>query len=144
MTQPNPFQIRIGETRRRGVERVDDMSAKDTTVTGFSAIDGVGEALVEVLFPVAFGQKPVFAFGGELDETTPTVVLGQFPSYSGVVVSWTVVNKITGAFSGYYTGCTIAVVVGGLPSQKSWLHWSFRAPAIRNPVRIVEDLGGTL
>lgn len=132
----NPSSRGISERRRQNINRVDDMTTKDTTVSGRYLISGIGEVAVDILFPVAFGQRPIFTFGGELERTDPPqpVIHGSYPKVHAVVASWTVVREVKGAFDGYYTGCTVAVTIEGFATQTTWFDYNFHAPAIRNPV----------
>lgn len=133
----------IFERRRRDVERVNAMSAKDTTASGRVLIMGTGDCQVEVLFPVSFSNRPFFTYGQELDEEEgprQEVVPGRYPTVDATVIAWQTVRAVEGAFDGYYTGCTLACHVGGGNSeQRLWVDWQFRGVAIRNPISAGQD-----
>lgn len=133
MTRLTHSQGNLSQRRRNTLERVDDMSAKDTTVSGRTLFVGLGEILYDIKFPVGFSTKPIFHPGAELDAGFSPVST-QFPTLGAFVVAWDVKNKVEGAFDGYYVGCTVALTITGSTGQQSWFHWSFRGTAIRNPV----------
>lgn len=136
----NFVQQGVGERRRREIERVDDMTAKDTTVSGRHLISGLGELLFRADFPVTFAKRPVPSFGGELEEGE-ILVTGAFPRAEAVVSSWQIKGAIEGAFDGYYVGAWIACTTfGGSSLQKIWLNYSFHGVALRSPVNITEDI----
>lgn len=128
----------IIERRRRDVERVNAMSAKDTTASGRVLVVGTGEMTVDILFPVSFSNRPFFTYGQVLDEDEGPVqelVSGRFPKVDATVVAWNRIREVPGAFAGYYTGCTLACVIqGGDAEQRLWIDWQFRGVAIRNPI----------
>lgn len=142
MSDPISFyQQRIGERRRREVNRIDDMTAKDSTVSGRELIVDIGQVTFPVTFPVTFTEKPLFHYGWELgDGQSP--VDQSFPGGYAFAYQWSVVGRVEGAFDGYYTGATIGALVLGAPGQQLWLHWSFRGIGLRNPVKpddLLED-----
>lgn len=139
MSDPISFhQQRIGERRRREVNRIDDMTAKDSTVSGRELIFDIGQVTFQVSFPVTFTEKPVFHYGWELD-AGQSPVDQSYPGGYAFVYNWTVVGQVEGAFEGYFTGATIGALVLGTAQQRLWLHWSFRGTGLRNPVK-PEDL----
>lgn len=133
MTPIRPSQTNMAEQRRRRIERTDDMSVKDTASSGRTLFQGLGEVLYDLKFPVGFSTRPIFTYGAELDDGYSPVG-NEFPYINAVIVAWDVKNRVDGAFDGYFVGCTIAITVGGSVDQQTWLHWSFRGAAIRNPV----------
>lgn len=124
------------ENRRRTVDRIDDMSAKDTTAHGRTIISGLGQILIDLVFPVSFSNKPIFTYGADLDDQPPQTLLdGRYPKLNATVVEWTTIRKATGAFDGYYIGCKVALFVeGGSSLQKIGFNWAFREIAVRNPI----------
>lgn len=140
MTQPLGFvRHGVGERRRREIDRVDDMTAKDTTVSGRQLLAGPGEAIFDVSFPATFAQKPTPHFAPELDVGLSPVTQF-FPGAQACVVDWNKIKEVEGAFEGYYVGATISVLVFGDDNVRIWLHWSFRGTALRNPVQSLELL----
>lgn len=133
----------INERRRRDVERVNAMVAKDTTATGRILIVGTGDCQIEILFPVSFSNRPFFACGQALDDEEgpeQEVLAGHYPKLDATVIHWNKVRAVEGAFAGYYIGCTLACHVDGSgPDQRLWLDWQFRGVAIRNPIAAGQD-----
>lgn len=137
------FYQNMAERRRRAVDRIEDMTCKDTTISGRHLVYGAGELSFDVLFPVTFTQRPVFHFGAELDEGS-FPVSGAFPGARACIVGWKVTGKVDNTFDGYFTGATIAATTYGLVSQNIWLHWSFHGTAMRNPINVIEDIDGAI
>jgi hypothetical protein len=118
------------EQRREDLVRIDQMSVKVTRVCGRVLIVGSGEVTV---------QLPIFTFGGELDEGfSPTEQ--DFPTISAVVVGWTRVKAIENVTPGYYKSANVAVVSTGPDDHQIWLHYSFEAKAMRNPITSDQSL----
>lgn len=143
MTATPFFQQSMSERRRRNVDRINDMTAKDTTISGKTLLIGPGEATFPVSFPVSFTQKPVPHFDPELDAGL-SPVSQQFPGLRGCVVAWETFGAIEGVTEGYFTGATIAVTVYGDDNVRLWCHWSFRGTGLRNPIKDLELLEDTI
>lgn len=111
--------------------RVDAFLIKPTSVTGRELINGVGEVLVDVSFPVWFTERPNVSFGGELD-TNDSPTDTQFPTVSVVVVAWQM-KKEERLGGGYFIGCNLAVVTGGRKDNRIWVHWRAEGAAMKNP-----------
>lgn len=123
--------------------RVRDMTVKVTRVTSRVLVVGTGEVSIDVKFPVRFGERPIFTFGGELGENqSPTG--GIYPTISAVVQSWDKVDEIQPGYGGYYLGATILVVTTGREGQRMWLHWAMEAKALRNPVATIDTTDDTI
>lgn len=135
----NYFSRGVSERRRRDVDRVGDMTAKDTTISGRQLILGAGESTFSVVFPVTFSHRPLPHFDPELDENTSPVA-GTFPGLDACVTGWDVINKVDGAFDGYFVGATVSVNLRGDTDQAAWVWWSFRGTGLRNPVQITDHL----
>lgn len=134
------LQQGIAERRRRDVNRVDDMTAKDTTVTGRHLVSGTGNVLFRADFPVAFSKRPFPSITGELD-LGQELVTGAYPTAGGVVSSWQIIGAVEGAFDGYFVGAWIAVTTtGGTDTQRIWINYSFHGEALRSPVKVTENL----
>lgn len=135
-----PFRPRgIVESRSDKIKRIDSMTVKVQKVSGRVLINGSGEVSVFVPFAVNFIERPVFNYGGELDENERATA-GRYPTISAVVVNWSKVKEIEGATEGYYIGSDVAVYTTGQTEQRIWLHYSFEGKAIRNPVVDPGDL----
>lgn len=137
------FQQNISERRRRNIDRIDDMTAKDTWVSGRQLVHGTGEVTFEVVFSVTFAKQPFFHADGVLADNMP-VVAGVFPGVRACVIGWNIKGRVDGAFDGYYIGATIGVTVYGADEQQLWVDWSFHQVALRNPVHVTEDIDDTL
>ena len=131
------------EARRETVKRIDAMTVKVTRVSGRVLVIGTGEVTVDVPFPVNFIERPVFNFGGELDENHRATA-GKYPTISAVVTTWTKVKEVVGSTDGYYTGASVAVVTSGQTGQQLWLHYSFEAKAVSNPLNSLENTNDTI
>lgn len=135
------FYQNMAERRRRAVDRIEDMTCKDTTLSGRHLVSGVGELTFDVVFPVTFSVRPTFHYGAELEEGNFPVA-GVFPGARACVVGWEVVGKVDHTFDGYFSGATIAATTYGDDGQNVWIHWSFRGTAMRNPINVIEDIDG--
>jgi hypothetical protein len=134
----------ISEQRRMDVKRQDDSTPKVTRVSGRVLIQGVGQILTDVNFPVWFSERPIVSFGCELDENFQPVT-GSFPTADVCVVNWTKENSSQG-FEGYFRGCQLALTVTGSADQQLWVHWTMEAKALRGPTTgpSGEGLDGTI
>lgn len=127
-----PFERRRGE-----VERSESMYGRVFTVVGFIELNGCGEALVDVNFPVWFIERPAIGGAGEVGEGA--VLTGaNYPIFSVGAVKWVTEDKPGGAR--YYTGAQLAVVVLGPSNQKSVIHWQAQGKALVAPLN---DAGST-
>lgn len=143
MSLPIRFQQQnLAERRRRDITRIEDMRVKDTTVNGRCQIFGIGKVLVDIDFPVTFSKKPNFNWGAEMpDGWQPSVDFETLPRLHPVIVRWSIVGTVDGAFEGRFNGCTIGVSTEGYDDQQLiWMHYSFTGPALRNPLRAAGDL----
>lgn len=126
-------QLGHAEARRHDIQRIDDFLIKPTRVSGFYEIifDGTStaqEALLDVVFPVWFVDRPAMSFGGEL--VRDLVEDGNYPTISCVVVAWEKVNDLRPG-GGYYSGATLAVVATGRMEERMIVHWQAEAKALR-------------
>lgn len=127
------------ENRRETVRRIDAMTVKVTRVSGRVLVVGTGEVAVDIPFPVNFAERPIFNFGGELNDNHHATA-GEYPTVSAVVVGWSIQKEIEGATEGYFTGATLAAVTTGQTGQQMWIHYSFEGKAIRNPLNNIEGV----
>jgi hypothetical protein len=125
MPASSPF-----EQRRVKIETQQSMQIQLNNVSGFIQVNGAGEALQDVNFPVWFVEKPTFTFGGELmDGHSP--IKTKFPTISVMVARW---NKEKRGYANYYVGASLAIVTTGDVTQQIIVHWSTVGKAIRNPI----------
>ena len=132
--------LRSEETRRRDLQSVAPSVAM---VPGRVAINGSGEAYVEVAFSIRFTSLPYFTFGFERQETSSvepvagsipsnsTPPKGQLPTGSAHVSEWKTIERLP--FGLYYVGAKIAVVTEGLTVSKLILNYTFTGTALSNP-----------
>jgi len=112
-------------------ERVNTFLPTDTAVEGTFLVDGSGEAVKIVNFPIKFINRPVFTTGGELHlDTTP--VPGQYPTMSCVINRWAT-EQHAGFSKMYFVGAQLLVVTTGPATQRLWVHWRASGVAIVNP-----------
>lgn len=126
------------ERRRSQVEEYGNVAIKYSIVEGTIPLEGTGEAVTTVNFPIQFVEKPIFGFGHELEDNS-WPESGTFPTASVTVVSWTVVARDESRK--YFAGAEIALVVTGAEAMKSSVHFQFSGRAFRNPV---VDAAGTV
>lgn len=124
------------EARRAEIERQRDAQSQYFKVTGIVEVVGVGEAQVELAFPVYFAEQPILHFGGELAVGSLTVVAGSFPQWSATMHAWYYSFKPDG--TKLYVGGILGVVTFGDPLQVMDIHWSVEGVGLRNPA-ISED-----
>lgn len=127
------------ERRRGDVNRAESATIKPVRVAGFELTEGRGELTIDVEFPVWFTERPAMSFGGELDEND-FVETGSYPSVSVVVIAFTraQTERVGG---GWYTGASLALVVGGKQAQRIWVHWQAEGKALKNPGAPSPDTG---
>lgn len=120
--------------------QLEDATGRVHTISGEFLVDGAGEALVPVNFPVVFIEKPRFHFGGELSPGS-VITDGQFPTVSAVVGTWTYMERQVQPF---YRGATLCVVTTGPAEQKMMIHWTMTGRAITNPVSAGDTADSTV
>lgn len=123
---------------RAYIETLAEQSVRDGSAVGFIQIDGVGESVVEVTFPIKFLEKPSFTAGLELGENT-WLRWGGFPQWSATVGSWITEPADGGPL---YVGALLGVLTSG--TTKSVLHYRFEAQSFTNPVGASYAVGATL
>lgn len=121
---------------QRDVIRNRDVRAAEHVIKGRTKVLGVGEATVEVRFPVVYLEAPTFTFGGELAEGS-ILSPGEFPTVSAIVSRWQVDEPDLDLFGQtmriHYRGATLAIVTTGPADTDVYLHWTFTGRAISNP-----------
>ena len=119
-----------------------DFQARPIILQGEFLVEGEGEVLRPVSFPIFFSEKPHLTFGGSLEENQQ-LVAGSFPTVSVVSANWVVDKK--GAQTYLYKGCDLAVVVtGARGEQKMWVNWTFTGVGLTNPTGGLGTVGGTV
>lgn len=134
--------LQVTQAKQRAVnDSISDFSARQFTVCGEILVNGVGESVVSVPFPVVFIERPLFHFGGVLDDNQ-TVTAGSYPTLSAVVSSFDV--KRSGIEKTEYTGANIAITTTGVAEQRMVLCWFFVGKALVNPIGDVGNTDGTI
>lgn len=118
------------EQRRGEVQRVDQAGAQWFHVTGEVDINDVGAAVVDVLFPVFFVDKPRFSFGSELGPGEPYVA-GSMPTCTITVLNWDTRARPDGTF--VFAGATLCIVSAGTQGQSMTAFWHMEGVALRGP-----------
>lgn len=113
---------------RRYVETMADQSMRDGTSVGTVEIDGEGEAVIDITFPITFSEKPIFTAGLELGDNA-WLQYGSFPVWSATVGLW---HTVPADGDPLYGGATVGVVVLGAP--RSILHYQFQAQSFTHSV----------
>jgi hypothetical protein len=120
------------EARRNEVNRVNDMLIKPNRVSGFYEVAFQGEettqeALLDIVFPVWFVDRPAMSFCAEL--MRDIIEDGSYPTISVVVVSWTKTKDVRPG-GGYFTGAQLAVVASGRVGEEMVVHWQADGKAL--------------
>jgi hypothetical protein len=133
-------QVRQQQTR----EQSNSNAVADVyTLVGRFQVDGLGESVRDVTFPVNFSDIPNFSFGFELSPGH-AVVDNAFPTLSMCVLRWasTTDDLTSGRAAQLFTGCTFGVVVTGQVGQKVWVHWRMEGTALSTPIHGSQTAGG--
>lgn len=107
-------------------ETLSEQTVKDGAAVGFVDIEGAGEILIEISFPLQFFERPLFTAGFELRDTFTE--FGKFPEWSATVAAW---RTLTDNDTLFYIGALVAVRT--FNTTHSTLHYSFQARAFTNP-----------
>jgi len=127
--------------QRRALD-ISSVAAGTSMVTGRAAVNGSGEALVDVQFPARFTTLPYFSFGFELQDTSeanPEAPItsvnaaskGLLPTGSAHIATWKTIERLP--FGVYYVGATVGVIVDGASNGKIIINYSFSGTALSNP-----------
>lgn len=131
ITQRAANQVRRGQQAQEMKKaQVDDAVGRVHTVSGEFVMDGTGEVILDVNFPITFIEKPKLAFGGELAPDA-VITAGAFPTVSCVVGRWYYIERPNQPF---YKGAALIAVTSGPEGQKMVIHWQMTGRAITNPV----------
>ncbi len=130
------YRRKFQDDRAKGLssgERIAAALPTDSSVEGMFLVDGAGESLKLVNFPVRFIQRPSFTTGGEM-HLDSRVVGSTFPTMSCVVNDWLLDPPEPTDYSKvYFVGAQLAVVTTGPRTQRMWIHWRASGKAIVNP-----------
>lgn len=115
------------------LDRINAGLPTDSAVEGTFLVDGPGEALQSVNFPIVFIARPTWTYGGELHiDTVP--VAGKYPTISCVINRW-ITDPIapTDYSKIYFVGANLLITTTGPPTQRMWVHWRASGRALVNP-----------
>lgn len=129
-TQLNMLKMQL-RNAQQSIHDASTMQAKQTSLSGQYMINGAGEAIVEVYFPVRFVEKPLVTFGFEMKDGE-VYIPGQMATGSGVVLDWITEEKPP--VSRIYIGCVIGAVTTGQKYQKMIGVWQANGVAYTDPV----------
>lgn len=119
-------------------ETLAEQSVRDGAVVGTTILEGEGESLIEVPFPVKFLEKPIFTAGLETADNV-SLQWGNFPVWSATVGAWATEPAENEPL---YTGAFIGVFVLGPP--RSILHYRFEGQNFTNPTTDSMNVSVTL
>lgn len=117
------------EGRRAYTETQAQLMIRDGVAQGVVEIEGSGEAIVEVTFPIKFAYPPIFSAGLELRGSI-TLAWGKLPVWSATVGGWHTETVATNNI--LYVGATLAIVT--FNAARSNLHYTFAGQSYTTPV----------
>jgi len=121
------------DDRRRDVQRIESVSGGIFKVTGLIDVEGAGEGVVAVPFPIRFIEEPGFSYGPRMGAYAP-LTPGDYPTCSVVVLRYDIdVRPDVGET--LYDGAEFIVVVGGPSDQVMVVQWHMEGRALVNPAR---------
>lgn len=126
----------VQQMRGSDTIRTAQFSVQLSEASGTIFIEGPGELAYEVLFPVAFIEKPAISGGFELAENQSPEA-GNFPTCSVGVLRWnTHTPDGPNGVRTYWKGAVLSIVTTGReePPQLFYAHWQMRGRALRNPI----------
>lgn len=106
------------------------VAARPQVLSGQIQINGSGDSIVNIPFPIQFSQKPILSFGGDL-EHGQSVTIGSLPTVSMIVTRWDIVGSPP--LQLFYQGATVAIVTSGVDDQIMYAHYTFTGVALSNP-----------
>lgn len=130
MPRTNDLAMAV-ENRRGTVERLTNAAAQYFKVTGEVEVSGTGEAIISVLFPVYFIDKPRLSTGHELGFAQPAVA-GNLPVVTTCVLAWNQSTRNDGTI--IYAGMTLGIVSDGPDGQVLNIQWHVEGVGIRGPI----------
>lgn len=126
------------QAQRVYVENLDEQSVRDGAAVGMVELDGEGESVIEIAFPIKFLEKPIFSAGLELGDSV-WLRYGQFPIWSATVGGW---STTPADGDPIYVGAVLGVVVSG--AARSVLHYRFEGRSLTNPSGDALSMSATL
>jgi hypothetical protein len=124
------------EARRGEVERSRSVAGGIYVVEGIIELWRVGEATVDVRFPVTFVEMPVVIGGGGVSPNQ-RIVPGEFPTWRVGVREWDIDIPVDTPDSPTYKGCTLVIVVDGARDDQtifqSFAFYQASGRALTNP-----------
>lgn len=124
----------VQQMRSSDTVRTAQFAVQLSECSGTIFIEGPGELAYEVLFPVAFIEKPAISGGFELVENTSPEA-GNFPTCSVGVLRW--ITHTPDPIRTYWKGAVLSIVTTGKTEpvpQLFYAHWQMRGRALRNPI----------
>ena len=120
--------VREQATTRAQNQGALSMAAREISVGGQEIIQGTGDALAQILFPVVYLEKPFFTCGFELTGPGASLVVGDYPYANALVSEW------HRSASHHFIGFNLVVVVHGPMQTQVILNWLVTGLGISNPV----------
>lgn len=116
------------------VGRISEVTAQDSWVSGDVIVRGSGEVIVEVMFPLTFGERPLPILGGGeyISEMIPEP--GNFPTANSIILGWIKDAED----SSYYSGVKIGIVTTGRSNQLMRVSFAFMGMALTNMATTTE------
>lgn len=125
-------------SQRRYTETLSEQAVRDGACLGFVELEGSGEAIVDIEFPLRFLERPLFTAGLELRDNQ-WLTWGAFPTWSATVSKW--VTETAGE-TRLYVGAALAVVT--FNADRADLHYSFKARSLTSPSGPPTSVGSTM
>lgn len=104
--------------------------ARPYVLQGEFLVQGVGEAIKDISFPVSFIERPHVYFGSNLAENQESIE-GYYPIVQGTVLSY--VTREEGIEKRFFDGAKIVAISSGVDTQQIWLNYMFIGMALVNP-----------
>lgn len=120
-----PMRGARATVQRNDISRVSQVAAQGTWVMGRVLVEGVGEAQVDVVFPVTFGERPLPILGGGEMVVGDSPEVARYPTANAIVASWDTDGT-------YYRGATLAISTTGRAMQQLYVTFAFVGLALTN------------
>lgn len=125
------------EQRRGVVERARAVEGDAYFVEQVILLVGVGEATIDVKFPVEFVEKPLLTGGGGAGDNQ-RIIPGAHPNWRVGVLRWDIVEHPEAPDSPGYRGCTLLINCEGAREDEttfqSEAYWCAQGRALTNPI----------
>ena len=126
------------ENRRVYTDTQAQLPVRDGVAQGLVELEGSGEAIVEIGFPIKFTDAPIFTAGLELRSNT-SLNWGSFTVWSATVASW---HTEAAGNNVFFVGATVGIVT--FNAARSNLHYSFSGRSYTTPVESSTAVNQTL